>query len=223
MSRATRNSVQAVEDPVDRAAQADLWSAQQAYTLAIVCLALGISLGYLLRGSAATTPSAQAAPPVAADLAPTTMPGLGGLPTAGSSELVDKVVAPMLEEVKRNPKNADALAKIGNTYYDAKIYDKATQYYAQALKITPKNADVRTDMGTGYWYLGDADRAIAEFNQALADSPNHAHTMFNLGIVQWQGKKDSKAAIATWEKLLATNPGYPERQNVEQMIVQAKQ
>ena len=199
------------------------WSTGQAYTMALVCLALGLTIGYLLRGSSATT-STQAAAPVAQGMTADQIPGMGGMPTGQSpNAMVDRVVAPLLEQVKNNPKDVDALTKIGNTYYDAKLYEKATQYYAQVLEITPKNVNVRTDMGTAYWYLGDADRAITEFERSLRDSPNHGQTMFNLGIVKWQGKKDPKGAIAIWTKLLETNPNYPERQNVEQLIQHAKE
>jgi cytochrome c-type biogenesis protein CcmH/NrfG len=47
--------------------------------------------------------------------------------------------------------------------------------------------------------------------------------LFNSGIVKWQGKKDAKGAIADWEQLLKTNPGYPERQKVEDLMSKAKE
>jgi cytochrome c-type biogenesis protein CcmH/NrfG len=41
-------------------------------------------------------------------------------------------------------------------------------------------------------------------------------------MVQWQGKMDADSAVASWQKLLATNPTYENRQKVEEMIAQAK-
>jgi cytochrome c-type biogenesis protein CcmH/NrfG len=41
--------------------------------------------------------------------------------------------------------------------------------------------------------------------------------------VQWQGKGDAPAAVATWERLLKTVPDYPERARVEEMLAKAKQ
>jgi cytochrome c-type biogenesis protein CcmH/NrfG len=78
-------------------------------------------------------------------------------------------------------------------------------------------------MGTAYFYLGDSDRAIQEFQTALKDDPKHGQTMFNMGMVQWQGKGDAPAAVATWERLLKTVPDYPERARVEEMLAKAKQ
>ncbi len=82
--------------------------------------------------------------------------------------------------------------------------------------------DVRTDLGTAYWYTGNADEAIASYEKALAIRPNHPGTLFNLGIVKWQGKKDPKGAVVVWEKLLQTNPDYPQKDQVQMLIERAK-
>jgi cytochrome c-type biogenesis protein CcmH/NrfG len=201
------------------------WTTVQAYTLAVVCLLLGGAIGYLLRGSepAAVVP-AQAATQAPGNLGQAQIPGFGAVPGGATSpEMVDKAAQPMLEALKRNPKDTETLAKVGNLYYDAQLYSKAIEYYQQALKITPANADVRTDMGTAMFYLGDSDKALAEFEKSLSYQPNHPNTLFNTGIVKWQGKKDAKGAIAAWEQLLKTNPNYPERQKVEDLLTRAKE
>jgi cytochrome c-type biogenesis protein CcmH/NrfG len=202
------------------------WSTVQAYTLAVVCLLLGGAIGYLLRGSepAAVVPAQAATAQAPANMPPGQIPGFGGMPGGGNSpELVDKAAQPMLEALKNNPKDTDTLAKLGNLYYDSRLYPKAIEYYQQVLKITPSNADVRTDMGTAMFYLGDSDKALAEFEKSLSYKPNHPNTLFNAGIVKWQGKNDSKGAIAAWEQLLKTNPDYPERQKVEDLLNRAKE
>jgi hypothetical protein len=204
------------------------WSTTQAYTLAVVCLLLGGAIGYLLRGSepAAVVPAqaAQSAQAPAGGMGPGQIPGFGGVPGSGTSpEMVDKAAQPMLETLKKNPKDADTLAKLGNLYYDSQLYAKAIEYYGQALKVTPSNPDIRTDMGTAKFYMGDSDKALAEFEKSLSYKPNHPNTLFNMGIVKWQGKKDVKGAIAAWEQLLKTNPGYPERQKVEELLGRAKE
>jgi tetratricopeptide (TPR) repeat protein len=78
--------------------------------------------------------------------------------------------------------------------------------------------DVRTDMGTAIWYSGDPDRAIREYEEALKDKPSYPQTLFNMGVVKWQGKHDGKAALELWERLLANDPSYPERQKVEAVM-----
>jgi cytochrome c-type biogenesis protein CcmH/NrfG len=69
--------------------------------------------------------------------------------------------------------------------------------------------------------MGNADEAIAGFNKALTYEPTNPNTLFNLGLVKWRGKKDNVGAVADWKKLLATNPSYEGRANVEEMIAEA--
>lgn len=144
-------------------------------------------------------------------------------PTAEQlKKMADAQAAPLIEKLKSDPNNADLLASIGNYYYDAQQYPTAINYYQQALKVQPANTAVRTDLGTAYWYAGDADNAIAEFKKSLSYEPNKPNTLFNLGIVEWQNKMDIDAAVATWQKLLDTNPNYEGRDKVLEMIAQAK-
>jgi len=70
-------------------------------------------------------------------------------------------------------------------------------------------------MATAYWYSGNPDAAIEEFQKSLTYEPNKASTLFNLGIVEWQGKMDITKAVATWQKLLDTNPNYEGKDKVE--------
>jgi tetratricopeptide (TPR) repeat protein len=203
----------------------------QAYTLAVITLAIGIAVGYFARGSAPV------AVPNGTAQAASTPAGMGGgamggaqLPGIGSAqqqqpaspEMLAKAAEPMLAQLKTNSSDFDILSKLGNLYYDGQAYPQAIEYYQKALTVQPDNADVRTDMGTAYWYTGDPDKAIANFEKALAIRPNHPGTLFNLGIVKWQGKKDPKGAIVAWEKLLQTNPDYPQKDQVQMLIERAK-
>jgi cytochrome c-type biogenesis protein CcmH/NrfG len=202
----------------------------QAYTLAVITLAIGIAVGYFARGSAAvpsSPESAQAAAPGAMGSAPVgaaQLPGIGSpqQQQGASPEMLAKAAEPLLTQLQANPKDFDTLTKLGNLYYDGQAYPQAIEYYEKALTIQPNNPDVRTDLGTAYWYTGDADKAIANFEKALAIRPNHPGTLFNLGIVKWQGKKDPKGAVLAWEKLLQTNPDYPQKDQVQMLIERAK-
>jgi cytochrome c-type biogenesis protein CcmH/NrfG len=206
--------------PDKRNGSSENWTNVQAYTLAVICLLVGVGGGWLFRGSqspaATTTPgSASAAPPVAM--------GAGTQPTPEQlKRMADAQAAPMIEKLKSDPNNPDVLASIGNYYYDAQQYQPAIEYYQRALKSRPSDTGIRTDMATAYWYLGNADTAIEEFNKSLAYEPQKPNTLFNLGIVKWQGKMDIDGAVAVWQKLLDTNPHYEARDKVEQLIAQAR-
>ena len=195
------------------------WTNAQAYTLIVICLLAGIAGGWFLRGSqspavAATTQSTSTA---------SGAPGSGEHPTPEQmKKMADTQAAPLLEQLKSDPNNADLLSKIGNIYYDTQQYPAAIDYYRQALNLQPANAAVRTDFATAIWYTGDADTAIAEFNKALSYEPNKSNTLFNLGVVKWQGKMDINGAVAAWQRLLDTNPNYENKDKVLELIAQAQ-
>jgi cytochrome c-type biogenesis protein CcmH/NrfG len=208
----------------------------QAYTLAVITLVIGIAVGYFARGSAPATTAnlpedAQAAMSTPAtstpggaqgNMGPGQLPGSTPQQQAASPEELAKSAAPLLAQLKTNPNDVAVLVKLGNLYYDGQSFPQAIDYYQKALALQPDNPDVWTDLGTSYWYTGDADKALANFQKSLALRPNHPGTLFNLGIVEWQGKKDPKAAVLAWEKLLQTNPDYPDKDQVQMLIERAK-
>jgi cytochrome c-type biogenesis protein CcmH/NrfG len=204
----------------------------QAYTLAIITLAIGIAVGYFARGSASPSTAQEATQaaipagtaPGGMGVAPAQLPGIGSTQQqqAPSPEMLAKAAEPLLDQLKKNPNQVDIVVKVGNLYYDSQAYPQAIEYYEKALTLQPNNADVQTDVGTAYWYAGNPDKAIASFEKSLAIRPNHPSALFNLGIVKWQGKKDPKGAVVVWEKLLQTNPEYPQKDQVQMLIERAK-
>ena len=202
------------------------WTSAQAFAVALICLLLGLAGGWFIHKSIGPAPVASTVAPPAAPIGnPPAAPfgPLAAMPTPEQlKKMADTQAAPLLENLKADPNNPELLTRIGNVYYDVKQYPTAIEYYERSLKIQPANAAVRTDMGTAYWYTGNADTALAEFNKALAYGPNNPNTLINLGIVKWQGKNDAAGAIADWQKLLDTYPNYVGRENVQQLIDQAK-
>ncbi len=200
------------------------WTSVQAYMLAAVCLLVGIAMGYFFRGSASQASVASAGANPASNPSSGVPAGMGQ-PRVTREQLkhmADKKAEPLLSQLQSHPNDPALLAQIGNIYYDTQNYGEAIKFYEQSLKADPKSPDVRTDLGTSYYYLGDADRALQELRAALKYDPKHAQTIFNMGMVQWQGKGDAKAAVASWEQLLKAVPDYPDRTKVEQLIEKAK-
>jgi tetratricopeptide (TPR) repeat protein len=194
------------------------WTSFQAYALSVLCLVIGLAGGWFIRGSKASARPAEVVPAASSQES-----GVPGQPTPEQlRHMADKQASPLLDALQQDSANAELLAKIGNVYYDAQQYPVAIEYYQRALKVQPTDASVRTDMATAYWYTGGADTAISEFNRALADEPNKPNALFNLGVVQWQGKMDIKGALATWQRLLDTNPNYEGKSKVVELMAQVK-
>ena len=197
------------------------WTSVQAYGIAVVCLALGIGVGYLLRSSrpaaASSGPQRPASQP--AETASGMMPQVT---PEQLKHMADKQAEPVLNQLNAKPNDPALLAQAGNVYYDAQLYKEAADYYSRALAGDPNNTNIRTDLATALWYLGDADRALVEFDRVLRQEPTKSNALFNRGIVRWQGKMDIKGAVSDWEALLKTDPNYRDRDKVEQMLAQAK-
>ncbi len=167
-------------------------------SVGIACLAVGLGIGYYFGRQ-----SGQSA-------------GTGGTSQQDATFVQNE--AALRASVQSNPADLNALIELGNLYYDHGRYRDAIEWYGKALDIDPKNADVRTDRGTSYWSLGQADAAIAEFQKALQSDPSHAQTLYNLGVVYLNGKNNASEAKKAWERLLATNPNYPDRAKLQQQI-----
>ena len=209
------------------------WTSKQAIVLAVVCLAAGITGGWLIRGSQSSAQGALVqAKTLAATAQATPSPAQGLAPVSAAvqepdkarlKQIADAQAGQLLDQLKKDPTNPGLLTQIGNLYYDAQAYPTAVDYYGRALQGAPSDAAVRTDMATAYWYMGDAGKALAEFDKALTYAPNNPNTLFNRGLVRWRGKMDASGAIADWELLLKTNPTYSGRDKVEQMLAEARQ
>jgi len=193
------------------------WTSVQAYTLSVLCLVIGLAGGWFIRGSQSSSHPGDTAAALSQEA------GAMGQPAPEQlRQRADKQAAPLLEALQKDQSNPDLLAKVGNVYYDAQQYPVAIDYYQRSLKVKPADASVRTDMATAYWYTGSVDTAISELNRALADEPNKPNALFNLGVVQWQGKMDIKAALATWQRLLDTNPNYEGKPKVLELMAQVR-
>jgi cytochrome c-type biogenesis protein CcmH/NrfG len=198
------------------------WTSTQAYVLSVICLLVGVAVGYLARGSASPQPAALQGQSGSAPAA--TASGAVQTPTPEQiRQMVETQAAPLLAQLRSEPGNTDLLYKVGNIYYDAQQYPEAVTFYERCLKINPKATDVRTDMATAYHFMGQSDRALQEYEAVLKIDGKHANALFNTGMVKWQDKQDMTGAIAAWKRLLESNPDYAQRDRVQQLIAQAEQ
>jgi len=202
-----------------------LWKPAQTYTMAAICLVIGLAIGYLVRGSASATAPAlgaqatmQTGQPIAASAAQQPMPTLSDM-----KRMADKQAEPLLTKLKTDPKDVDALNKTALTYKSAHQFEEAITYFRKALALDPGNVPIRTDMASCMYYTGNVDGAISELEKSLSYDPKHAGTLMNLGIIKWKGKDDVAGAVAAWQTLLKSNPDFPQKERIEQLIAEAQQ
>jgi cytochrome c-type biogenesis protein CcmH/NrfG len=197
------------------------WKTSQVYAMAVVCLLVGLALGYLFRGSAS-----RAAQPSQVPLASSA--SAGPQPQMPSLEdmkrMADKQAEPLLAKLKTDPKNSELLNQIGTLYKATHQFKEAAGYYQKALDSDPKNVAARTDLASCLFYEGDADGALQQLQKSLSYDPKDANSLFNLGIIRLQAKNDPNGAVAAWQQLLKLNPTLAEDKKaaVEKLIAQAQ-
>jgi len=178
------------------------WRARQVYAMAVICLVVGTAVGYLFRGSQSpATPAPPAANAQQSAPAGHIRPSLEQM-----KQMADQKAAPLLEKLKSDPNNSTLLNQIGTIYRATHKFKEAASYYDKALQVDPKNVAIRTDLASCLYYEGDVDGAIRQLQQSLQYDPKDANSLFNLGMIRWQGKQDSKGALAAWQQLLKSNP-----------------
>ena len=206
------------------------WQAKQVYALAVVCLLIGLAVGYLFRGSRSPAPPVNAMQSAAA---PGATAGMGSQGAMGNQpvsldqmkHMADKKAEPLLAKLKDDPKNADLLIQTGKVYFSTHQFKEAADYFGKSLEVKPKNVPIRTLMASCLYFSGDVDGALQQLGQATTDDPKDANSLFNLGMIRWEGKKDAKGALAAWGQLLRSNPELDpnKRAQVEKLMADVRQ
>lgn len=203
------------------------WSSRQVYSTAVICLLLGVALGYLFRGSATpssspVTASGMSQPPAADGASPSAqqMPTLDQM-----KKMADAKAAPLLEKLKTDPQNAELLLQVGKIYNATHQFKEAADYYQKSLQVNPKDVATRTELASCLYYTGDVDGALTQLQQAVKDDPGSANALFNLGLIRWKGKQDAKGAVASWQQLLKSNPKLDDarKSQVQKLIAEVGQ
>jgi len=203
-------------------AAASGWTAAQVYITAAICLGLGITLGYLFRGSERQGNAAATAAPVQAASNPATP----SMPTIDQMKhMAEKQAEPLMAQVQKDPKNADLLAKVGRIYESTHQFKEAADYFQKSLALKPDNVALRNEMASCLYYTGDVDGALKEFERSLKDDPKNPNSLFNMGMIRWRGKNDAAGAVSAWQELLKLNPSLDDQKKAEvkQMIADASQ
>jgi cytochrome c-type biogenesis protein CcmH/NrfG len=192
-------------EPTSQTTAGSAWQAKQVYAMAVISLVVGLAIGYLFRGSQSPAAPAQSA----ANTQPATSAGHTGgqMPSLEQmKQMADNKAAPLLEKLKGDPNNIDLLNQVGTIYKSTHQFKEAAAYYEKAVQVDPKNVAIRTELASCLYYNGDVDGAINQLQESLHYDPKDANSLFNMGMIKWQGKQDSKGALAAWQQLLKSNP-----------------
>ncbi len=97
--------------------------------------------------------------------------------------------------------------------------DEAIAVCEKVLKIDPDHANSHNTLGFAYYEQGNYDEAIAEWKETIRLEPDHANAHKNLGLV-YSDLGRTEEAIAAFEAYLRLRPDAPDRDVVEDEIVE---
>ncbi len=151
-------------------------------------------------------------------------PAMGGGAPGGEQMMqqVQQEIAQLKKALEANPKDAAVLGQLGDLYYDAGMFDKASDFYTRSLESSPGNPNVSTDLGICFQRLGRPDDAIKQFRVSIGIDPRHWQSWLNLGIVSLFDKRDLKTAEEAFAKVKELNPGADQLPQLQQALDRVK-
>jgi cytochrome c-type biogenesis protein CcmH/NrfG len=144
------------------------------------------------------------------------------MPAGPDTTKIRQTIVSLEDHLKHSPDDLNALADLGNAYYDIGDPPMAIQYYERALMLKPDAPGVIVDLGAMYRQNGEPDKAIAMFRKAIELDPRLPQAYFNLGMVLRLEKNDSKGAAEAWKKYLELDPNSQAKEFLQGEIAKAE-
>jgi len=116
------------------------------------------------------------------------------------------IIAELEGKLRENPKDTEALWRLGDAYFDSKQFDQSAIYYKKVLEIKPGETDLYNDLGLSLHYLGNSAEGLKFIEDGINRNPYHQRIWLTKGFILAYGTGDMDGAKAAWEKASALNP-----------------
>jgi tetratricopeptide (TPR) repeat protein len=113
----------------------------------------------------------------------------------------------LVEAIKGEPKNTDALLKLGELYYLVKNYDTAVFYINRSINADHDNAKAYFEKGMALKDLGDSANAVAAFQSAIEKDPKYFEGYIQLANIY--GAHKDALAVHYYTTALQLQPNDP--------------
>jgi cellulose synthase operon protein C len=133
----------------------------------------------------------------------------------------DAAVAIELNLQKLEPWNRDTLARIGDIYADADLYEKASPYWKQMVTTEPGKPESYLESATVFWdyyMFDDAARAIEDARRKIGNSTLYA---WEMGAI-YEGKRDFDRAVLEYVRGALGTIGEPPDPSCTGLCVQGE-
>ena len=119
----------------------------------------------------------------------------------------DRLIANLEALQSNDAQDANAHAKIGDTYAKKEMWLEAAQEYGRALEIAPNYADIRVRYAQALLELQHLDSALAQVDLALQINGQYADAWAYRGIVLRRLHREAEA-VEAFQNALASDPQH---------------
>ncbi|MBR4741848.1 MAG: tetratricopeptide repeat protein [Desulfovibrio sp.] len=139
-------------------------------------------------------------------------------PSQSKEELQN--IAALEKACAENPKHAELWVKLGNSYFDANLYQDAIAAYKNACSLGADTANVLTDLGIMYRKTKLFHQAIAMFKKAQEKDPKHVESRINEAIVLYFDLNQKEEALQVLQNLQNQHPAavLPDGKTLQQFM-----
>lgn len=99
------------------------------------------------------------------------------------NEKFNAAVEKFKELLELDPKNVDALSRIGNCYMILKNYDLAIASFKKAVELEPNRLEIKNNLASIYYINSNYVEALNTLNKTIEENPDYAIAYYNLAIM----------------------------------------
>ncbi|MBI5043882.1 MAG: tetratricopeptide repeat protein [Nitrospirae bacterium] len=121
---------------------------------------------------------------------------------------IDEAIRVYKERIAANPKDAEAVSRLADIYFESGKFEEAISEYKKAIKLNPKDVDSINDLGLAYLNLGKMDDAISELIKGTKIDPMYQRIWLSLGFA-YISKDNKIEARKAWQRAAAMDPASP--------------
>ena len=139
--------------------------------------------------------------------------------TSPAGPLVDvnpnRIVA--MEQIIADTDDPEALAILGDRYFESRNYAQAIEAYKKVLELDPENVDTYNDLGLAYYYTKKSMLAVDTLRKGTEVRSDYQRIWLSLGFVSMStgNNEEGKAALA---KALELDPDSDMGQEAKRML-----
>ncbi|MFP4169006.1 MAG: tetratricopeptide repeat protein [Desulfonatronovibrionaceae bacterium] len=118
----------------------------------------------------------------------------------------------LMERLKDNPEDKEALFMLGQRFMRMQAWDKALEFWERLIKLDPENKTVLTQKGFCLFQQEEYEQAVEEFKKVLDVDDTDYRAHYNLGMLYKYYLEEPQSAREHLQKALENLP--PDKEDI---------